>query len=99
MVLSSYEALGLLSGIPVNVKAPVAAEPEADPEAGPKVTGYGQIVRDAEGNIIDVIIPEDDEEDAEGVEEEEEPKKLKKVEAKTKVAKGKHRHPPGKSVC
>lgn len=91
----------MLSGIPVNVKASsssaaaVAEQEAANAEAGPKVTGYGQIIRDAEGNIIDVIIPEDDDDGAnvggEADGDEEEAPVVKKVEAKTKVAKGEPR--------
>lgn len=53
------------------------------------VVGYGRIIRDEEGNVIDIILPEDDEPEAgagrselagqEGKEEE------RKVEAKTDV--------------
>jgi nucleolar protein 16 len=52
------------------------------------VVGYGRIIRDDEGNVIDIILPEDeagqDAEDQE-VHEEEEEEEPRVVEAKTEV--------------
>jgi bifunctional N-acetylglucosamine-1-phosphate-uridyltransferase/glucosamine-1-phosphate-acetyltransferase GlmU-like protein len=52
------------------------------------VVGYGRIVRDEEGNVIDIILPEEEEGAQVGQEqedEEEEETGVKVVEAKTDV--------------
>ncbi|KAI5454764.1 Nucleolar protein 16 [Naganishia albida] len=82
-VLQNYEALGLLSQIPLakGLNKGKAAEEEED--LSELVSGYGQIIRDAEGNVIDIILPEE----PQGAEEEDEEKEVPKVEAKTAIAK------------
>ena len=60
-----------------------AGEDDEVPES--LVSGYGQIVRDAEGNIVDIILPEKPED-----EEEEDDKEMPKVEAKTDIAKSEY---------
>lgn len=50
------------------------------------MVGYGRIIRDEDGNVIDIILPED-EKTEETVEEEEEEEKERVVEAKTDVVK------------
>lgn len=79
----SYEALGLLSQIPLakGLNKGKAAEEEED--LSELVSGYGQIIRDAEGNVIDIILPEE----PQGAEQEDEEKEVPKVEAKTAIAK------------
>ena len=59
-----------------------AAAGEEDDLPETLVSGYGQIVRDAEGNIVDIILPEEPED-----EEKDEDKEVPKVEAKTDIAK------------
>lgn len=84
--LSSYEALGLLSQVPLAKglnKGKGAAEEE---DLSDLVSGYGQIIRDAEGNVIDIILPEEPQE-----EDDDEDKELPKVEAKTAIAKSQYR--------
>ncbi|WVN85499.1 nucleolar protein 16 [Cryptococcus depauperatus CBS 7841] len=67
-VFQNYAALGLLPKIPIPQAAsssrsqrvalpsiPVDAQPE---EGAPKV-GFGRIIRDEEGNVVDIIIDED----------------------------------------
>lgn len=77
--------MGLLSQIPLvskGSKGKGAAGEEELPES--LVSGYGQIIRDAEGNVIDIILPEEPQE-----EEDDEDKEIPKVEAKTAIAKSK----------
>lgn len=85
--MHSYEALGLLSSIPLaskGSKGKGAADDEEDlPES--LVSGYGQIVRDADGNVIDIILPDEPQDD-----EDDEDKELPKVEAKTAIAKSEY---------
>lgn len=50
--------------------------------------GFGRIIRDEEGNVIDIILAEEDEEEAARSEDEED-QRVQKVEGKTEVAKGK----------
>ncbi|WVW85825.1 hypothetical protein I302_107863 [Kwoniella bestiolae CBS 10118] len=67
-VFQNYAALGLLPSIPIpqsasssrsqRVKLPII--PSDEVEEQPKV-GFGRIIRDEEGNVIDIIIDEDDE--------------------------------------
>lgn len=101
---NSYKALGLLTDIPLPKSASSHAKPTVydsvdDIEAGPKITGYGQIIRDAEGNIIDVIIPDDEEQNEDEDEMDVEggvsgaKGKGKRIEAKTEVVKGEHNDP------
>ena len=89
--MCSYAALGLLPSIPLpqggsngsssrSHRAKLPVFPGADEEI--PVVGYGRIVRDEEGNVIDIILPEDDE-DQEDVDQEEE--EMKTVEARTDV--------------
>lgn len=98
----SYAALGLLPSIPLPTgassskshRAPIslpgagAAETEAEPT--PKVS-YGRIVRDEDGNVIDIILEEDEDETAqkeggvEGALNPEEEYQPEAVEAKTDV--------------
>lgn len=103
----SYAALGLLPSIPVSqgasssrsqrVKLPFLPSSgdadEGDEDEIPKsaVVGYGRIIRDEEGNVIDIILPEDDETEPvsnagkSGLVEHDEVEKERKVEAKTDV--------------
>lgn len=87
-VFDSYEALGLLSSIPLASSSRggkgkgVAGEDEDLTDS--LITGYGQIVRDEDGNVIDIILPDEKEEEEE---DEEESRVGKKVEAKTAIAK------------
>lgn len=68
----SYASLGLLPSIPVAGSRIHPGRVRIPLEQGVKV-GYGRIVRDEEGNVIDIIIPEetDGEENHEEVEEDE----------------------------
>lgn len=95
----SYAALGLLPSIPLptkpernqRVKLPLLPPPVEETEAAPKI-GFGRIVRDADGNVIDIIIDGEEEE----TEEDEatrkplnpEEKPMEKVVAKTQVVRG-----------
>ncbi|WWC93574.1 nucleolar protein 16 [Kwoniella sp. B9012] len=93
-VFQNYAALGLLPSIPIpssasssrsqRVKLPIV--PAAEEEAQPKV-GFGRIIRDEEGNVIDIIIDEDEEvQDQEGnVPFEEDEGEREKVQGKTEV--------------
>ena len=103
----SYAALGLLPSIPVSqgasssrsqrVKLPFlpssgdADEGDEDEIPTSAVVGYGRIIRDEEGNVIDIILPEDDETEPvsnagkSGLAEHDEVEKERKVEAKTDV--------------
>ncbi|KAE8540252.1 nucleolar protein 16 [Cryptococcus gattii VGV] len=92
-VFQNYAALGLLPSIPVpkgastsrsqRVKLP---EVPADIEAENVKVGFGRIIRDEEGNVIDIIIDEDEQEQEEQIEVDEE-KEMGPVEAKTEVVK------------
>lgn len=97
----SYAALGLLPSIPLpeganaRVKLPTQALPEDAP-----VVGFGRIVRDAEGNVIDIIIDGEEEETQEKEEEsrwgkplnpEEDAFEKAPVQAKTQVVRGEYR--------
>ncbi|ADV21396.1 nucleolar protein 16 [Cryptococcus gattii Ru294] len=92
-VFQNYAALGLLPSIPVpkgpstsrsqRVKLP---EVPAEIEAENVKVGFGRIIRDEEGNVIDIIIDEDEQEQEEQIEVDEE-KKMGPVEAKTEVVK------------
>ncbi|KAJ9101917.1 hypothetical protein QFC19_004998 [Naganishia cerealis] len=87
-VMQNYEALGLLSSVPLasssrGLKGKGIAGQDED-LTDSLVTGYGQIIRDAEGNVIDIILPEENEVE---VEDDEGSKVEKKVEAKTAIAK------------
>ena len=61
--MSSYAALGLLPSIPVakdlSGSKSYRAKLDLPIEQGLKI-GYGKIVRDDEGNVVDVITPDDD---------------------------------------
>ncbi|EJT51510.1 ribosomal large subunit biogenesis-related protein [Trichosporon asahii var. asahii CBS 2479] len=61
-VFQNYAALGLLPSIPLpeNANAKVQLPTQSLPEGAPSI-GFGRIVRDEEGNVIDIII--DGEED------------------------------------
>ncbi|WVO19573.1 nucleolar protein 16 [Cryptococcus decagattii] len=92
-VFQNYAALGLLPSIPVpkgastsrsqRVKLP---EVPAETEAENVKIGFGRIIRDEEGNVIDIIIDEDEQEPEEQMEVDEE-KEMGPVEAKTEVVK------------
>ncbi|WWC90907.1 uncharacterized protein L201_005845 [Kwoniella dendrophila CBS 6074] len=77
-VFQNYAALGLLPSIPIpnqasssrsqRVKLPIVPSSgididEEDEQVQPKV-GFGRIIRDEEGNVIDIIIDEDEEQEA-----------------------------------
>lgn len=91
--LHSYAALGLLPSIPVpkgastsrsqRVKLP---EVPAEIEAENVKVGFGRIIRDEEGNVIDIIIDEDEQKQGEQIEVDVE-KEMGPVEAKTEVVK------------
>lgn len=78
--------MGLLSQIPLASRGSKGKGTAGDEEDLPEslVSGYGQIIRDAEGNVIDIILPEEPQE-----EEDDEDKVIPKVEAKTAIAKSK----------
>ncbi|WVR07347.1 nucleolar protein 16 [Kwoniella sp. DSM 27419] len=69
-VFQNYAALGLLPSIPIpqtasssrsqRVKLPQVPD---EVEEAPKV-GFGRIIRDEEGNVVDIIIDEEDDEQA-----------------------------------
>ncbi|ODO07619.1 nucleolar protein 16 [Cryptococcus wingfieldii CBS 7118] len=96
-VFQNYAALGLLPSIPIpqqassrshRVQLPEVPESAQDEEeAGPVKVGFGKIIRDEEGNVIDIIIEGEEEEEAQkkAEEEMEVDEKSKKVEAKTEV--------------
>lgn len=95
-ITASYAALGLLPSIPLPNARPLTAPRYAAPSAGaaaasedaPAPTvGFGQIIRDAEGNVIDIILPEEDEQEgeAQGEATDEENAPLAPVKAKTDV--------------
>jgi nucleolar protein 16 len=87
----SYEALGLLTSIPLSQSATASSsKPSSQPlKDADLISGFGRIVRDAEGNVIDVILPEDDEEAAAEDSEDEDELDVggKIVPAKTEVVK------------
>ncbi|OWZ56056.1 nucleolar protein 16 [Cryptococcus neoformans] len=93
-VFQNYAALGLLPSIPVpkgpstsrsqRVKLPEVPE---EAEVGNVKVGFGQIIRDEEGNVIDIIIDEDEEKQEEEQIEVDEEKEREPVEAKTEVVK------------
>ncbi|KGB77857.1 nucleolar protein 16 [Cryptococcus deuterogattii 99/473] len=92
-VFQNYAALGLLPSIPVpkgastsrsqRVKLP---EVPAEVEAENVKVGFGRIIRDEEGNVIDIIIDEDEQEQEEQIKVHEE-KEIGLIEAKTEVVK------------
>jgi nucleolar protein 16 len=84
LIFCSYEALGLLASVPLVRKGDKGKGAAGDEDDLPEslVSGYGQIVRDADGNVIDIILPEEPEE-----EEEDSDREVPKVEAKTDIAK------------
>jgi len=87
----SYEALGLLTSIPLSQSATASSsKPSSQPlKDADLISGFGRIVRDAEGNVIDVILPEDDEEAAadDSEDEDELDAEGRVVPAKTEVVK------------
>lgn len=90
----SYAALGLLPSIPVSKGASTSRsqrvklpEVPAEAEAQNVKVGFGRIIRDEEGNVIDIIIDEDEEKQEEEQIEVDEEKELEPVEAKTEVVK------------
>lgn len=91
---ASYAALGLLPSIPLpeNANTKVKLPTQALPEDAPKV-GFGRIVRDEEGNVIDIIIDGDEEEQEDsGIKPlnppEEDEFEPAPVQAKTQVVRG-----------
>ncbi|KAL1409054.1 Nucleolar protein 16 [Vanrija albida] len=77
-VFQNYAALGLLPSIPVDkgpksartqrVKLPVAPPTDADgdaamAEAKPVAGSFGRIIRDADGNIVDIVLDDEVEEE------------------------------------
>ncbi|WWC71764.1 nucleolar protein 16 [Kwoniella pini CBS 10737] len=96
-VFQNYAALGLLPSIPIpnqstssrsqRVKLPIIPSTEKIEEQQPKV-GFGRIIRDEEGNVIDIIIDEDEELEQEGnVPFAEDEGEKEPVEGKTEVVK------------
>lgn len=88
-VFQNYAALGLLPSIPLpnsrQLPAPRKADSLAAEEAALKPVGFGRIIRDEDGNVIDIILPDDDDEDEEEQEDEDEVKEFAPVEAKTDI--------------
>ncbi|RXK40185.1 hypothetical protein M231_02459 [Tremella mesenterica] len=85
-VFQNYAALGLLPTIPLpsNVSRSHKAQVSLPAPEGVKV-GFGRIVRDEEGNVVDIIIDEDENEDqSEKMDEDE---IIKEGEAETKLMK------------
>lgn len=93
----SYAALGLLPSIPLpsgasssrSHRAQISVPPSSAGEAGAEATAkvsYGRIVRDEAGNVVDIILEDEDQEEekdeALNPEEEYQPEA---VEAKTDV--------------
>ena len=81
--------MGLLTSIPLSQSATassskISSQPLKDTDL---ISGFGRIVRDAEGNVIDVILPEDDEEAAADEDEDELDAEGRVVPAKTEVVK------------
>ncbi|KAK1926934.1 ribosomal large subunit biogenesis-related protein [Papiliotrema laurentii] len=104
-VFQNYAALGLLPSIPLpqgpsssrshRAKLPflpgqpAAGDDDDDEALKGAIVGYGRIIRDDEGNVIDIILPED-EAGAQGGEEQDagsETEEPRVVEAKTEVVK------------
>ena len=83
--------MGLLTSIPLSQSATASSsKPSSLPlKDADLISGFGRIVRDAEGNVIDVILPEDDEQAnaAESEDEDELDTEGKTVPAKTEVVK------------
>ena len=83
--------MGLLTSIPLSQSATASSsktssQPLKDADL---ISGFGRIVRDAEGNVTDVILPEDDEEAAaeDSEDEDELDAEGRIVPAKTEVVK------------
>lgn len=95
--MNSYEVLGLLTSIPLDQSSNPTKQSLKEAEET-LISGYGRIVRDAEGNVVDVILPEDDEEAKEGEDIEEvdseEEKEVAPKPAKTEVVKSTPSLPP-----
>jgi nucleolar protein 16 len=59
------------------------------------ISGFGKIVRDEKGNVVDIILPEDDDQETQEAEvdededEENAANPIKPVQAKTEVVKSK----------
>lgn len=95
--LLSYEALGLLTSIPLDQSSNSTSKQSIKEAEENLISGYGRIVRDAKGNVVDVILPEDDNEEEAGKEGEtvgedsdEEEKEVAPVPAKTDVVKSRY---------
>lgn len=93
-VRQNYEALGLLTSIPLDQSSNSTSKQSIKEAEENLISGYGRIVRDAKGNVVDVILPEDDNEQEAGKEGEtvgedsdEEEKEVALVPAKTEVVK------------
>ena len=91
----SYEALGLLTSIPLDQSSNPTSKQSIKEAEENLISGYGRIVRDAEGNVIDVILPEDEDEakageDAAEDSGEEGAKEMAPVPAKTEVVKSEY---------
>ncbi|BEJ12800.1 hypothetical protein CspHIS471_0212600 [Cutaneotrichosporon sp. HIS471] len=88
-VFQNYAALGLLPSIPIpnqperNQRVKLPLLPPTEDAAAPKI-GFGRIVRDEEGNVIDIII-DGEEEDGKLKPLNEDEKAPERVVAKTQV--------------
>jgi nucleolar protein 16 len=87
----SYEALGLLTSIPLSSNLnPLPAKASTKQLSENLISGYGRIVRDEDGNVVDVILPEDEEGASKSNEAEEDSdmeEEQRTVQGKTEVVK------------
>lgn len=79
--------MGLLTSIPLASSSKGETSQSLKEAEENLITGYGQIVRDEEGNIVDVILPEGDEAAEEAAAESEDEVEANSVPAKTEVVK------------
>jgi len=94
-VFQNYAALGLLPSIPLPNSKPLASpryaskvdgDGDAAQDAALKPVGFGRIIRDDDGNVIDIILPDDDEEDqGEREDDDDDVPQPAPVEAKTDI--------------
>ncbi|CAK9782808.1 putative ribosomal large subunit biogenesis-related protein [Cutaneotrichosporon oleaginosum] len=89
-VYQNYAALGLLPTIPIpskperNQRVKLPLLPPTEEASAPKI-GFGRIVRDDDGNVIDIIIDDDEEDDGKPKPLNAEEKAPEPVVAKTQV--------------
>ncbi|KAK4683854.1 nucleolar protein 16, partial [Tremellales sp. Uapishka_1] len=80
-VFQNYAALGLLPSIPFP-KQPTSGSVALPVHPSTSTAAFGRIVRDDEGNVVDIIL---DEEEADVAMEEDDTEKSDRIEAKTEV--------------